>query len=90
MHIPIPEYWQAAKNILSGECKETNDMISAPYINTGLFASLYMNGQVAAVFCGHDHDNNFVGELYGIQLFTDKLVDINVMGKTSEVHALYN
>lgn len=68
MHIPIPEYWQAAKNILSGECKETNDMISAPYINTGLFASLYMNGQVAAVFCGHDHDNNFVGELYGIQL----------------------
>ncbi|WP_428911803.1 metallophosphoesterase family protein [Niallia sp. Krafla_26] len=68
MHIPLPEYWQAAENILSGECKETNDMISAPYINTGLFASAYMNGQVAAVFCGHDHDNNFVGEHHGIKL----------------------
>ncbi|MFZ0447287.1 MAG: metallophosphoesterase family protein [Bacillus sp. (in: firmicutes)] len=68
MHIPLPEYWQAAKNILSGECNETNDMISAPYINTGLFASAYMNGQIQAVFCGHDHDNNFVGEHHGIKL----------------------
>lgn len=67
-HIPIPEYWQAAENIESGECNETNDMISAPYINTGLFASLYMNGQVGGVFCGHDHDNNFVGVHHGIQL----------------------
>ena len=68
MHIPLPEYWQAANNILSGECNETNDMISAPYINTGLFASAYTNGQIQAVFCGHDHDNNFVGEHHGIKL----------------------
>ena len=67
-HIPLPEYWQAANHILSGECNETNDMISAPYINTGLFAAAAMNGQVAAVFAGHDHDNNFVGEHLGIQL----------------------
>lgn len=67
-HIPLPEYWEAAKNIVSGECNETNDMISAPYINTGLFASLYMNQQVGGVFCGHDHDNNFVGLHHGIQL----------------------
>ncbi|WP_036187196.1 metallophosphoesterase family protein [Ureibacillus manganicus] len=68
MHIPLPEYWQASQNILSGECNETNDTISAPYINTGLFAAAYMNGQVEAVFCGHDHDNNFVGEHHGIKL----------------------
>lgn len=68
LHIPLPEYWEAAKQIESGECNETNDMISAPYINTGLFASLYMNGQVGGVFCGHDHDNNFVGLHHGIRL----------------------
>ncbi|XJS10194.1 metallophosphoesterase family protein [Aerococcaceae bacterium WGS1372] len=67
-HIPLPEYWQAAENIVSGECNETNDMISAPYINTGLFASLYMNGQIGGVFCGHDHENNFVGIHHGIPL----------------------
>ncbi|MGJ9458443.1 metallophosphoesterase family protein [Oceanobacillus sp. CF4.6] len=68
MHIPLPEYWQASQNILSGECNETNDMISAPYINTGLFASAVLNGQIAGVFVGHDHDNNFVGEHFGIKL----------------------
>lgn len=68
MHIPIPEYWEAMKHIISGECNETNDTISAPYINTGLFASLYINGQIDAVFSGHDHDNNFVGIHHGIRL----------------------
>ncbi|RDY27097.1 serine/threonine protein phosphatase [Romboutsia weinsteinii] len=68
MHIPIPEYWEAAKNIISGECNETNDMISAPYINTGLFSALYINKQIDAMFCGHDHDNNFLGMHHGIKL----------------------
>ncbi|MBO3445471.1 metallophosphoesterase family protein [Clostridium sp. CCUG 7971] len=68
MHIPLPEYWEASKNIISGQCNETNDMISAPYINTGLFSHLYINGQIDAVFCGHDHDNNFVGMHHGIKL----------------------
>ena len=68
MHIPLPEYWQASQNILSGECNETNDTISAPYINTGLFAAAVLNGQIDAIFVGHDHDNNFVGEHFGIKL----------------------
>ena len=67
-HIPLPEYWQAAEAIETGECNETNDMISAPYINTGLFASLYLSGRIAGVFCGHDHDNNFMGTYHGIKL----------------------
>lgn len=68
MHIPLPEYWQAAGNIIDGDCFETNDMISAPYINTGLFASMYMNKRVSHVFCGHDHDNNFQGDHLGMRL----------------------
>lgn len=60
-HIPLPEYWQAATQILDGVNHETNDAISAPYINTGLFASLYIDGEVWGMFVGHDHDNNFEG-----------------------------
>ncbi|MFE6169473.1 metallophosphoesterase family protein [Viridibacillus arvi] len=68
MHIPIPEYKEASKSILSGECNETNDTISAPYINTGLFGNAFIQGDVKAFFAGHDHDNNFVGEHHGVQL----------------------
>ncbi len=66
-------------------------MISAPYINTGLFAAAYMNGQIEAVFCGHDHDNNFVGEHHGIKLsiWAGEAV-INVMGIWKEVHESLN
>lgn len=80
LHIPLPEYWQAAQNIVSGECNETNDMISAPYINTGLFASLYLNSLVSGVFCGHDHDNNFVGLHHGIQLVYGQVSGYNCYG----------
>ena len=31
-------------------------------------SSFYINGQIDAVFCGHDHDNNFVGIHHGIKL----------------------
>lgn len=68
LHIPLPEYWQASQAILEGVCHETDDMISAPYINTGLFASAWIQQQVGAIFCGHDHDNNFVGLHHDIRL----------------------
>lgn len=67
-HIPIPEYREVTQSIISGECNETNDTISAPYINTGLFANAYISGDVKAIFAGHDHDNNFVGDHFGIKL----------------------
>lgn len=68
LHIPLPEYRNAANAITDGYHYETNEPISAPHLNTGLFASMVFNGQVSAVFCGHDHDNNFAGEFAGIQL----------------------
>ncbi|MGY4105282.1 metallophosphoesterase family protein [Ignavigranum ruoffiae] len=60
-HIPLPEYWQAAEHIISGLHLETNEAISAPHINTGLFANMVLHGEIWGMFVGHDHDNNFDG-----------------------------
>lgn len=67
-HIPLPEYWQSKENILSGVQEETNEEISAPKINTGLFANMVLNGETWGIIVGHDHENNFDSTLYGIHL----------------------
>ena len=67
-HIPIPEYWQSKENILYGVQEETNEAISAPKINTGLFANMVLNGEIWGMLVGHDHENNFDSELFGIHL----------------------
>ncbi len=81
MHIPLPEYWQGASNIISGVCLETNDMISSPYINTGLFTSLLLNKNIYGVFCGHDHDNNFDSILYDTHLVFGNVTGYNCYGE---------
>ena len=67
-HIPIPEYWQSKENILSGVQEETNEEISAPKINTGLFANMVLNGETWGMIVGHDHDNNFDSKLFDVHL----------------------
>lgn len=66
MHIPLPEYKNAFMNgKVNGQKGES---ISSPLLNTGLFASLLINKNIAGVFCGHDHDNDFVADYQGIRL----------------------
>lgn len=67
-HIPVPEYWQSKENILYGVQNETNEEISAPKINTGLFANMVLNGETWGMLVGHDHENNFDSTLFGIHL----------------------
>ncbi|MFD0698708.1 metallophosphoesterase family protein [Paenibacillus sp. GCM10027628] len=65
-HIPLPEYadvWEM--HVCHGEKHET---ICAPWINTGLFAAMVEMGDVVGTFAGHDHGNDFCGELHGIRL----------------------
>lgn len=65
-HIPLPEYKDAwIEGKAYGHRKEE---VSSPVVNTGLFTSLLMNGRVEGVFCGHDHDNDFIAAYHGIQL----------------------
>ncbi len=67
-HIPVPEYWQAAEHIIDGVNHETNEAISAPHLNTGLFANMVLDGETWGMFVGHDHENNFDGVHHGLHL----------------------
>ncbi|KAF9624247.1 hypothetical protein IFM89_009046 [Coptis chinensis] len=48
-------------------CETGSWGISSASINLSFFASLLEAGYVKAVFTGHDHLNDFCGELNGIQ-----------------------
>ena len=59
-HIPIPEY-MALWN--EHECLGTmgeSDVCCSSY-NTGLFAAAKEMGDIKAMFCGHDHSNDYSG-----------------------------
>lgn len=60
-HIPLPEY----KKCRGMEIKEP---ICSPDVNAGEFEILQESGNVAGVFCGHDHKNDFLGQVGGINL----------------------
>lgn len=82
-HIPIPEYWNAAENIIAGVNYETNESISAPKINTGLFANMVISEETWGIFVGHDHDNNFEGVLHDIHLVYGNVSGYNTYGELS-------
>ncbi len=78
-HIPIPEYKQVydRKDELTGHVGEG---VSSPDINSGLFASMALNGDVMGVFCGHDHNNDFIGEFHDIALAYGRCSGYNAYG----------
>lgn len=67
-HIPLPEYRDVVDDLLDGYCAEEDKTISAPFINTGLFANMVLNGETWGIVVGHDHDNNFDAVKYGVHL----------------------
>jgi len=65
-HIPLPEFdlaWQSEK-VVGTKQEEVAD---SP-VNSGLFAVMKEMGDVMGVFVGHDHVNDYVGEVDGIWL----------------------
>lgn len=65
-HIPLPEYkdvWYY--NTCYGEKHEE---VCSPKVNTGFFAAMLKMADVMGVFVGHDHINDYWGDLYGIKL----------------------
>jgi Calcineurin-like phosphoesterase len=65
-HIPLPEYeevWQ------TGTCRgHRHEPVNCPALNSGFFAALVESKDVLGTFVGHDHVNDFEGELHGIRL----------------------
>ena len=66
-HIPLVEYNNVAKsNNYLGSYGEGE--ICSSMINSGILASFIDQKDVMGVFCGHDHDNDFIGMERGIAL----------------------
>jgi hypothetical protein len=65
-HIPLPEYAEVWER---RECLgHRNEEVCAPALNSGFLAALVEEGDVLGTFVGHDHVNDFEGELHGVRL----------------------
>ncbi|KAH7692636.1 Phosphoesterase protein [Dioscorea alata] len=64
-HIPLPEFSSFGASNMSGIKQEE---ISSASVNSGFFTTMLEAGNVKAAFTGHDHLNDFCGELTGIRL----------------------
>ncbi|NOU95857.1 metallophosphoesterase [Paenibacillus sp. LMG 31456] len=77
-HIPLPEYneiWDY------GVCYGSNNKgVSCPKINTGMFAAMFEMGDVMGTFVGHEHLNDYYGDLHGIRLCFSRLSGFNAKG----------
>lgn len=67
LHIPLPQYAEAAESgeFLYGDKLEG---VCCSGFDSGLFDAIKASGTTKAVFCGHDHMNNFGVEKDGILL----------------------
>lgn len=78
-HIPLPEYqtmWD--QTVCYGNKYEK---VCSPEVQSGFFSAMLAQGDVTAAFCGHDHTNDYWGELYGIRLHYGRATGFNTYGK---------
>jgi hypothetical protein len=47
---------------------EKNENVGAGAFNSGLFGAVMDRGDVAGIFVGHDHVNDFTGDYFGVRL----------------------
>lgn len=71
-HIPLPEFVTLYRNVAQTRYKGTRrEAVGCSQFNSGLFNAIVQRGDVKTVVCGHDHINDFEGELCGIRLAMD-------------------
>lgn len=59
LHIPLSEYGNIVDNQTTVGINREG--VAGSDINSGLFASFVEMGDVMGVFCGHDHNNDYIG-----------------------------
>ncbi|KAK5812400.1 hypothetical protein PVK06_027829 [Gossypium arboreum] len=64
-HIPLPEFASFDVSNFTGVRQEGITLAS---INSGFFTTMVEAGDVKVIFTGHDHLNDFCGQMTGIQL----------------------
>lgn len=66
MHMALPEFHELwDMEVCYGEKREG---IGSPRINSGFFTAMLEAGHTKGLFVGHDHINDFMGQMYGIWL----------------------
>ncbi|MEC0372733.1 metallophosphoesterase family protein [Paenibacillus chibensis] len=78
-HIPVPEY-QEVWDQQTCYGNKYEPVCCAP-INSGLFTALLEMGDVVGTFCGHDHVNDYYGDLHGIRLCYGRATGYNTYGR---------
>ena len=78
-HIPIPEYDEVWDFHTCYGVKYEN--VCAPQVNTGFFAAMHEAGDVMGTFVGHEHVNDFWGDLHGIRLCYGRASGYNTYGR---------
>ena len=78
-HIPLPEYSEVWDWHLCHGVKY--EPVCSPVINSGFFAALHEAGDVLGTFVGHDHINDFIGDLHGIRLAYGRATGYNTYGR---------
>lgn len=78
-HIPLPEYDEVWRKELCFGSK--HEGVASPMINSGLFAAMLEMGDVAGTFCGHDHVNDYTGDLHGIRLCYGRATGYQTYGR---------
>lgn len=78
-HVPLPEWntvWNSGKAI-----GEKNEEVCTSIIHNSFFSSIVKSGDVRGIFVGHDHVNDYIGELNGIKLGYSRSIGFNSYGK---------
>lgn len=67
-HIPLPEYRIAFDNTANKRTGDRKEKECSPAFNSGMYDAIKERGDIFGVFCGHDHDNNYIVNYGGIAL----------------------
>lgn len=67
-HIPLPEYNLAATDENASLYGIRREKACSPALNTGMFAAMKELGDIMGIFAGHDHDNDYAVNWYGVLL----------------------
>ena len=78
-HIPLPEFSLFFTNSSTVGVKQEDVCCSA--INCGLCATILEHHDLKAIFCGHDHVNEFITEFDGLWLGYVRGISYNTYGK---------
>lgn len=79
MHIPLPEYNDLLYQPTTAGIQE--ELVCSPEMNSGLFTAMVESKDMMGLFCGHDHNNNFIGVTRNISLAYGAVSGLECYGK---------